>query len=182
MPVRFRLRLPIGIGRPGVAVIDESDAVTDEYAGLDRNTLTNKCVAADFAVITDLCALLNFNKRPDPRIIANLAPVKVHERVYSHVSAELHIGRNALKIRLLVTHLTLSTETRYRHWPVLGFTGKPASLAVLEPLKMAANNFDELMQSIDRDSCWLSNLFCFRKQSASLLLCLQRKNLTLPIA
>jgi len=33
-----------------------------------------------------------------------------------------------------------------------------AAIVVLEPLKKVANNFDELKQSIDRNSAWLSNL------------------------
>jgi hypothetical protein len=41
------------------------------------------------------------------------------------------------------------------------FPEKPlcsAAIFVLEPLKKAVKHFDELDQSIDRDSRWLSNL------------------------
>jgi hypothetical protein len=41
----------------------------------DVNTGANKAVALDFAFSTDDSPFLNFDKRADPRLVADLAPI-----------------------------------------------------------------------------------------------------------
>jgi hypothetical protein len=104
IPIHFRLELACGISRPRIAVVDESNTVTDEDAWLDRDTFTDKSVTADLAAVADSDTLLNFNERPNLCFIANFTAVQVHEPVNSHVATELHIWSNALVLGDLITH------------------------------------------------------------------------------
>lgn len=97
-PVRFRLKLPGGINRPRIAIVDEGDTMANEDPGLDLDTLADKGVAANLATIANLRSLLDFNECANCCFIANLAAVKVHEPVNSYVATKLHIRSNALVI------------------------------------------------------------------------------------
>jgi hypothetical protein len=49
------LNLPGSIGRTRIAVVDKSYTVTDKNVGFNGNTLANEGMAADLAIIADLC-------------------------------------------------------------------------------------------------------------------------------
>ena len=66
----------------------------DENAGFDGDTFTDKGVAADFATISNLCALLDFHKRTELCLVANFATIEVYKGVNPNVSAELHVRCN----------------------------------------------------------------------------------------
>src|SRR5262245_5234494 len=93
-PVGLGLRLAIGRG-PRVEVVDEHDAVADEYLVLDRHALADERVARDLAPGADRGVLLNLHERPDPRVVADPAAVQVDKAVDGDVSPEFHIRRDA---------------------------------------------------------------------------------------
>ena len=68
--------------------------MADKDAGFDSDTFADKSVAADLAIISNFCALLDFHERPYPALVPDLATVQVYERMNSHISAELYIRRN----------------------------------------------------------------------------------------
>ena len=68
--------------------------MTNENIRFDGDTFANKGVTADFAMIPDLGPFLDFHERPYPRLVPDLAAVKVNERVDAHVSTEFHIRGN----------------------------------------------------------------------------------------
>ena len=98
IPVRFRLKLSIGIDRSRIAIVDEGYTVSDEDIGFDRNTFADKAVAANLTTIANFRPLLNFNECANRCFIANLAAVEIHERVNSYVATKPHIRGNALVI------------------------------------------------------------------------------------
>ena len=77
---------PVGVGlesaggrRPGVEVIDEHDAVAYENLVLDGDPLADKCVTLDLAPSADRHILLNLDEGADAGVVADRAPVKIHE-------------------------------------------------------------------------------------------------------
>jgi hypothetical protein len=68
--------------------------MADKDVGLDSDTFANEGVAADLAVISNFCTLLDFDERSYAGLVPDLATVKVYERVNSHISSELHVRRN----------------------------------------------------------------------------------------
>jgi hypothetical protein len=68
--------------------------MTNENIRLDDDAFADKGVAADFAMIPDLSPFLDFYERPYPRLVPDLATVKVNERVDAYVSTEFHIRSN----------------------------------------------------------------------------------------
>ena len=65
--------------------------MSDEDVGFNRYALADEGMTRDLAAVADLCALLDFDKRPDPRLVANLAAIQIYERVNLHVATELDI-------------------------------------------------------------------------------------------
>jgi hypothetical protein len=65
--------------------------MTNENTRLDGNAFADKGVATDFAVIADLNPVLDFYERPYPRLVSDLAAVKVNERVDAYVSTKFHV-------------------------------------------------------------------------------------------
>jgi hypothetical protein len=107
IPIDFRLKLARGISRPRIAVVDESNTVTDEDPGLNRDALADEAMAANLATVADPGALLDFNERPNLCFIANFTAVEVHEPVNSHIATELYIWGNALVVGDLITHVRI---------------------------------------------------------------------------
>jgi len=65
--------------------------VADEDLVFDRNALTDKSKARDFAVATHARALLNFDEGTNPGAIVDLATVQVDEVVNDYVTAESNV-------------------------------------------------------------------------------------------
>ena len=62
-----------------VQVIDEGHAMTDEYVVLDSHAFTDKRVTGNLAILPNDGILLNFDKRADFSVVANLASVEIDE-------------------------------------------------------------------------------------------------------
>jgi hypothetical protein len=69
--------------------------VSDKDLVFDRHAFTNEGVARYFAAPADFGILLNFDKRPDFRLITNLATIEVDELRKLHVLPHLDVRRNA---------------------------------------------------------------------------------------
>ena len=93
-PPRSEVRL--GVRRPRIAVVDESDAVSDEDAGFDGHAFADEGVARDLAALADLRALLDFDEGADLRFVADLAAVEIDESVNPHVPARASRRRDEL--------------------------------------------------------------------------------------
>jgi hypothetical protein len=72
--------------------------MADEDSGLNCHALADKSVAGNFTTIADFRSLLNFNERPNPCFVADLATVKIDKTVNSYVTTELHIRSDPLVI------------------------------------------------------------------------------------
>src|SRR5881628_4173171 len=80
-----------GGGGPGIAIVDERDAVADEDLILERHAFADEGVARDLAATADAGALLDLDEGPDLGAVADLAAVEVDELVEDHV-LELDVG------------------------------------------------------------------------------------------
>jgi hypothetical protein len=109
--------------------------MTNENIRLDDDAFANKGVAADFAMIPDLGPFLDFYERPYPRLVPDLATVKVNERVDAYVSTEFHIRGNSPELykriinRCLLTGLLTAGGN--------GVTGRRQHRSVLDSLVSA---------------------------------------------
>jgi len=81
LPVGRGLQTAAGGGGHGVAIVDEHDAVADEYLILDGDALADEGVALDLAISTDGGVFLYLDKGADLGAVANRAAVKVDEFV-----------------------------------------------------------------------------------------------------
>src|SRR5207249_8862098 len=95
-PVRLSLKLPVFVGRSGIAIIDKDNVVPDEHAILQYHSFTNEGVTGDFAVRPDLCTLLYFDESPNLAAIPNLTTVQIDKLINLDVLAELHVWGYAL--------------------------------------------------------------------------------------
>ena len=66
----------------------DEDFVFDSYA------LTYKRVARNLAVSPHSSALLNLDKRSNPRAVTDLAAIEIYEVVNTNVAAELDVRRD----------------------------------------------------------------------------------------
>jgi hypothetical protein len=55
-------------------------------------------MTADFTIISDLGASLNFHKGSDPGPVANLTTIKINEAMNTHLFPELYIGCYSAKL------------------------------------------------------------------------------------
>src|SRR5258707_7044337 len=94
-PIGFRLQAAADNGRAWVNVVDKRHAVSDKHVVLDFHTFTNECMAGNLAAAADACVFLDFDKRPNFGVIANLASVKIDEFRKLDVFPQFHAGRNA---------------------------------------------------------------------------------------
>jgi hypothetical protein len=74
-PVGVRLKRPSGSRRARIFVVDEIDAVTDEYLVFNGHTLADECMAGYFAVAADPGAFLDLDKRTYAAVVSNLTAV-----------------------------------------------------------------------------------------------------------
>src|SRR6267143_1382198 len=95
LPILFCLESTCPARRTWEGVIDERDVVSDKDLVLDRDPFTDECMARYFAPPADFGILLNLDKRPDFRLITDLATVEVDELGKRHVVPHLDIRRNA---------------------------------------------------------------------------------------
>src|SRR6516162_2590739 len=78
--------------RSRIAIVDENNVVSNEYAVLNRHALTDECVTGDLAVGADHRTFLNLDKGPDLRAVADRAAVQIHEVINDHILAEPHVA------------------------------------------------------------------------------------------
>jgi len=64
----------------------------DKNFVLQRDTLADKCMAADLAAASDFYAFLNFNKGSDFNIVTYLTPIQVGEPKYPNSFAQFYVG------------------------------------------------------------------------------------------
>ena len=78
-PVRLRLHESFDGRRPRVAIVGEHHAVSDKDLVGDLHPFANKAVGRYFAAFANDGIFLNFDKRPDFRLVADAAPVKIYQ-------------------------------------------------------------------------------------------------------
>src|SRR5207249_1602197 len=71
--------------------------MSNEDLLLQRHSFANKTVTGNLAAMPDLGALLNFNERADPHVVANLAAVQIGEAINTHPLAQLYVWRDLLE-------------------------------------------------------------------------------------
>ena len=93
LPVRFGQHFAVR-RRARAAVVDEHHTVADEHLVLDGHALADEGVRRNFAARAHAGVLLDFYKRPDLRVIADLAAVEVYKRGVENlnVAAEFDAG------------------------------------------------------------------------------------------
>src|SRR6516162_9197319 len=94
-PVTFGLQASAGVRGPGINVINKRHPVPDENIVLNGDTLTNKTVTGDLAVISDLGVLLDFDEGADFHVIAHFTAIQVDELRELDAFTQLDIGRDA---------------------------------------------------------------------------------------
>ena len=72
-------------------VVDKHNAVGDDTIITNGDQFAHEGMRLDFASIPDHDILLNFHKRADKRIIADLETVKIRRLNYRHVLSEFNI-------------------------------------------------------------------------------------------
>src|ERR1019366_6402140 len=68
--------------------------MTNKNLVFNRHAFTDKGMTGDFAFLADFGIFLNFNERPNLRIVSHFATVEVDELRKLYVRADLHVGRN----------------------------------------------------------------------------------------
>src|ERR1700674_2968077 len=99
-PVGLALRTSVVPGRRRVPVVQEVDVVAHEYSVLDRDPFANERGALNLAAGPDLHALLNLHARAGRRLVPDLAPVQIDERMHPDVFPQLHVGRDPPRERV----------------------------------------------------------------------------------
>ncbi len=77
-PIVLGLQRPVGVGRARIPIVDEHHAVADEDFVFDRDAGTYERVTRDFAATPDFRVALNLDERAKPRVVSNLAAVKIY--------------------------------------------------------------------------------------------------------
>ena len=98
IPIGLRLKLAVGAGGAGIAIVDERHTVPDEHFGFNRDALADECVTANLATAANLRSLLDFNERPDLCSIADFAAVEVDKGENLYVAAKLNVSRNPFAV------------------------------------------------------------------------------------
>jgi hypothetical protein len=96
VPIRFGLKLPTRGGGSRKTVIDKHHTVANKDFIFQRHSFADEGVAGDFAPVSYSRALLDFDKRADFDIVADLAAIEVREGENLDPLAKLHIWRNPL--------------------------------------------------------------------------------------
>jgi hypothetical protein len=73
-------------------IVNEHGAMRNETVIPDRDQIANERVGLNPAPFTDGCSLLDFNERPNERIIAYVAAVKVCWLDNGYVCTELYVN------------------------------------------------------------------------------------------
>ena len=92
-------RLSVGIGRPGVGVVNERHTMPDKNVVFNYYTLTDEGVAGDLAPLANRGVFLNFHKRTDLCLVTNFAAIKIDELRKLNALPQLDIRCNAEVIR-----------------------------------------------------------------------------------
>src|SRR6185295_6535627 len=95
LPILLCLKCTCLARRTREGVVDKRDVVSDKDLIFDRHAFTNEGVARYFAPLANFGILLNLDKRPDFRIVSNLATIEVDELRKLHVLSHLDVRRNA---------------------------------------------------------------------------------------
>lgn len=94
-PVIFGLEFALFGYGAGIAIVNESHAVSDKNPVSDNNALTEEGMARNFTVRADEGVFLDFHKSADLGSIANGATVEVDETEDFNVLSQYYIGSNA---------------------------------------------------------------------------------------
>src|SRR5207247_2307429 len=92
-PIIGSLRCAVRIGGPGILVVCKHHAMADENVIFDRHAFAKERVARYLAAFTYPHAFLNLDKCADPRVVTDLAAVRVDERVNLHIAAEFYVDK-----------------------------------------------------------------------------------------
>src|SRR5260370_4767101 len=95
LAIGFRLQAAAGKGRAWVDVVNKRHAVSDKHVVLDFHPFANERMTGNLAAAAYTCVFLNFDKRPNFGVIANLASVKIDEFRKFDVFPQLHAGCDA---------------------------------------------------------------------------------------
>ena len=98
LPVGFGLQFSPLVRGPWILVVDEHHAVTDKNAVLNRHAFADEGVTTNLDPTADLGAFLDFHKRANLRLVANLTAVQIDEGIDLDISAQSHVGCDAHKI------------------------------------------------------------------------------------
>src|SRR5262249_36041550 len=102
-PVCITLQLIVSIGGAGMAIVDEDDAVAHKHLIVDLHAFADEAVGLNLAPFSDACAALNLDERPDPGLVANLAPVQVDEGRKPDLRTKLNIWSHQPQVRQRVS-------------------------------------------------------------------------------
>ena len=80
----------------------------NEHIILNGHPFADKCMAGNLTILTNLSPPLNLNKRTYLGIVANFAPVQIHEVAYLDSFTQLHLRVYCLHQWALIFHLQLS--------------------------------------------------------------------------
>ena len=101
-PVGFGLQFAVAGGGARIGVVDERHAVADEDVVLDGHAFADEGVAGNLAALADGGILLDFDECADLGFVADLAAVKIDELRELNVFPQLHAGRDAEIVSMLV--------------------------------------------------------------------------------
>src|SRR5271157_562024 len=94
-PVRLGLQTAFGRSRSRVGIVDEGDAVADEYVVFNGYALTNEGMARNLAVLSDARIFLDLDKCAYLGFVADFAAIEVDELGKLHISPQLDAGGDA---------------------------------------------------------------------------------------
>src|SRR6516225_2304596 len=128
-PVLLGLQLSPRSRCPRVGVVNEGYSVTDEDVVLDGHALANEGVTRDLAAMPDGGVFLDFDKRTNLCLIANLTSIQVDESGQLDISSEFYIGSdraefvhkriNSPFLRMDFSAASSIRTTRRPAWPSL---------------------------------------------------------------
>src|SRR5208282_5354988 len=88
-PIGLGLQTAFGRSRPRVGIVDEGDAMADEYVVFNGHAFTNEGMARNLAVLSHARIFLDLDKGANLGFIADFAAIEIDEFGKFYISPQL---------------------------------------------------------------------------------------------
>jgi hypothetical protein len=91
LPIQYILKRAIFVSCTRMSIIYEHHAMTNKALILDRYAFADETMRADLTFFADFHAILNFDERPDPRMVPEFTAVDIAKAKKPDAFAELYV-------------------------------------------------------------------------------------------